>query len=137
MPKGKTTGDLDAYKCIALGKRDMRMLQTPLMRRFKAVLARKGLAEGWQFGATPGSPAGAPVFLVQRRLQRGREENHAVAFDVSKTFGTAQHGHWLSSYTTWGSRRSSLSSSIPSAAASRCALSPHMAPLQAAASTEA
>ena len=62
------------------------------MRRFTAVLARKGLAADWQFGAMPGSTAAAPVFLAQRRLQRGQEENHVLAFDVSKAFDTAPHG---------------------------------------------
>ena len=37
----------------------MRMLMTPLMRRFTAVLARKGLAADWQFGAMLGSTAAA------------------------------------------------------------------------------
>ena len=40
----------------------------------------------------PGSTAAAPVFLSQRRLQRGQEENHVLAFDVSKAFDTAPHG---------------------------------------------
>ena len=44
MPKGTATGNLDEYRPIALGQQDMRMLMTPLMRRFTAVLARKGLA---------------------------------------------------------------------------------------------
>ena len=92
MPKGTATGNLDEYRPIALGQQDMRMLMTPLMRRFTAVLARKGLAADWQFGAMPGSTAAAPVFLAQRRLQRGQEENHVLAFDVSKAFDTAPHG---------------------------------------------
>ena len=92
MPKGTATGNLDEYRLIALGQQDMRMLMTPLMRRFTAVLARKGLAADWQFGAMPGSTAAAPVFLAQRRLQRGLEENHVLAFDVSKAFDTAPHG---------------------------------------------
>ena len=92
MPKGTATGNLDEYRPIALGQQDMRMLMTPLMRRFIAVLARKGLAADWQFGAMPGSTAAAPVFLAQRRLQRGLEENHVLAFDVSKAFDTAPHG---------------------------------------------
>ena len=92
MPKGTATGNLDEYRPIALGQQDMRMLMTPLMRRFTAVLARKGLAADWQFGAMPGSTAAAPVFLAQRRLQRGLEENHVLAFDVSKAFDTAPHG---------------------------------------------
>ena len=92
MPKGAATGNLDEYRPIALGQQDMRMLMTPLMRRFTAVLARKGLAADWQFGAMPGSTAAAPVFLAQRRLQRGQEENHVLAFDVSKAFDTAPHG---------------------------------------------
>ena len=49
------------------------MLMTPLMKRFTAVLARKGLAADRQFGAIPGSTAAAPVFLAQRRLPRGHE----------------------------------------------------------------
>ena len=92
MPKGTATGNLDEYRPIALGQQDMRMFMTPLMRRFTAVLARKGLAADWQFGAMPGSTAAAPVFLAQRRLQRGLEENHVLAFDVSKAFDTAPHG---------------------------------------------
>ena len=91
MPKGTATGN-DEYTPIALGQQDMRMLMTPLMRRFTAVLAGKGLAADWQFGAMPGSTAAAPVFLAQRRLQRGLEENHVLAFDVSKAFDTAPHG---------------------------------------------
>ena len=39
-----------------------------------------------------GSTAAAPVFLAQRRLQLGQEENHVLAFDVSKAFNTAPHG---------------------------------------------
>ena len=92
MPKGTATGNLDEYRLIALGQQDMRMLMTPLMRSFTAVVARKGLAADWQFGAIPGSTAAAPVFLAQRRLQRGLEENHVLAFDVSKAFDTAPHG---------------------------------------------
>ena len=92
MPKGTATGNLDEYRPITLGQQNMRMLMTPLMRRFTAVLARKGLAADWQFGAMPGSTAAAPVFLAQRRLQRGQEENHVLAFDVSKAFDTAPHG---------------------------------------------
>ena len=92
MPKGTATGNLDEYRPIALGQQQMRMLMTPLMRRFTAVLARKGLAADWQFGAMPGSMAAAPVFLAQRRLQRWLEENHLLAFDVSKAFATAPHG---------------------------------------------
>ena len=92
MPKGTATGNLDEYRPIALGQLDMRMLMTPLMRRFTAVLARKGLAAEWQLGAMPGSTAAAPVFLAQRKLQRGLEENHVLAFDVSKAFDTAPHG---------------------------------------------
>ena len=68
------------------------MLIAPLMRTFTAVLARKGMAADGQFGAMPGTTAAAPVFLAQRRLQRGQEENHVLAFDVSKAFDTALHG---------------------------------------------
>ena len=92
MPKGTATGNLDEYRPIAPRQQDMQMLITPLMRRFTAVLARKGLAADWQFGAMPGSTAAAPVFLAQRRLQRVQEENHVLAFDVSKAFDTAPHG---------------------------------------------
>ena len=92
MPKDTGTGNLDKYRPIALGQQDMRMLMTSLMRRFTAVLARKGLAAEWQFGAMPGSTAAALVFLTQRRLQRGQEENRVLAFDVSKAFDTAPHG---------------------------------------------
>ena len=55
-------------------------------------MARKGLAADWQFGAMPGSMAAAQVFVAQRRLQRGLEENHVLALDVSKAFDTAPHG---------------------------------------------
>ena len=92
MPKGTATRNLDAYRPIALGQQDMRMLMTPLMRRFTAVVARKGLAADRQFGAMPGPTAAAPVFLAQRRLQRGQEENHVLAFDISKACDTAPHG---------------------------------------------
>ena len=92
MPKGTATGNLDEYRPIAQGQQDMRMLMTPLMRRFTAVLARKGMAADWQFGAMPGSTAAAPVFLARRRLQRGLEEKHVLAFDVSTAFDTAPHG---------------------------------------------
>ena len=92
VPIGTATGNLDAYRPIGLGQQDMQMLITPLMRRFTAVLARKGLAADWQFGARPGSTAAAPVFLAQRMLQRGQEENHVLACDVSKAFDTAPHG---------------------------------------------
>ena len=92
MPKGTATGDLDEYRPIALGQQDMRMLMTPLMRRFTAVLARKVLAADWQFGAMPGSTAAAPVFVAQHRLQREQDDNHVLAFDVSKAFDTVPHG---------------------------------------------
>ena len=65
---------------------------TPLMRRFTAVLARKGSAADWQFRAMPGSTAAALVILAKRRLQREQEQNHALAFDVSKAFDAAPHG---------------------------------------------
>ena len=91
MPKGTAAGDLDAYRPIALGQQYMRMLMTPLMRRFTAVLARKGMAADWQFGAMPGSTAATPVFVARRRLRRGQEENHVLAFDVSEAFDTAPH----------------------------------------------
>ena len=137
MPKGTATGNLDEYRPIALGQQDMRMLMTPLMRRFTAVLARKGLSADWQFGAMPGSTAAAPVFLAQRRLQRGLEENHVLAFDVSKAFDTAPHGGWRSSCATWVSRRSSSGSSTPSAAGLWCASSPRTARRRAYGSTGA
>ena len=92
MPKGMTTGHLHAYRPIALGQQDMRMLMTPLMRRFTTVPVRKAMAAHWLFGAMPGSTAAALVFVAQRRLQRGHEENHVVAFDVSKAFDIAPHG---------------------------------------------
>ena len=50
MPKGTATGDLDAYRHLALGQGDMRMLVTPLMRRFRAVLARKGWLQTGSLG---------------------------------------------------------------------------------------
>ena len=91
-PKGTTTGDLDAYRPIALGQQDMRMLMTPVMRRFTADLARKGMAADWQFGAMPGSTVAGPMFVAQRRLQRKQKENQGLAFDVAKAFDTALHG---------------------------------------------
>ena len=92
MPKGMATSNLDGYRPIALGHQDMSMVMTCLMRRFTAVLASKGLAADWQFGAMPGSTAANLVFMAQRRLQRGPEENHVLAFDVSKAFDTAPQG---------------------------------------------
>ena len=77
---------------IALKQQDMRMLMTPLMRRFTTVLAPKGLAADWRFGAMAGSTAAALEFFAHRRLQQGQEENHVLAFDVSKAFDTAPHG---------------------------------------------
>ena len=62
------------------------------MRRFTAVLARKGSAADWQYGAMPGSTMAALVSLAQRRLQRWRVENRVLAFDVSKAFDTSPHG---------------------------------------------
>ena len=47
MPKGTATGNLGAYRPIALGQQDMRMLTTPLLRRFTAVLTGKALAADW------------------------------------------------------------------------------------------
>ena len=128
MPKGTAMGNLDEYRPLAQGQQDMRMLMTPVMRGLTAVLAPKGLAADRQFGAMRGSTAVAPVILAQRRLQRGQEENHVLAFDVSEAFDTTLTGRWLSSCVTWWSRRSSSSSSIPSAAAPWCALSPCMVP---------
>ena len=64
MPKGTATGDLHAYKPVALGQQDVRMLLTLLMRRFTTALARKGLAACWQLAAMLGSTAAAPVFLA-------------------------------------------------------------------------
>ena len=129
-PKGTAKGDLDAYRPIALGLQDTRMLMTALMRSFKVVLARKGMAAYWLFGAMPGSTAAAPVSLAQRRLQRGQWENHVLAFDFSKALDTIL----LSSYATWGFRGSSSSSSIPSVEAPQCALSPCTAPPRPSAS---
>ena len=60
MPKGTPTGNLDEYRPIALGRQDMRMLITPLMQRFTAVLARKGLAVDWQFGGHARLHGGCP-----------------------------------------------------------------------------
>ena len=68
------------------------MLMTPLMRGFIAVLAGKGFAADWQFGAMPGSTAAAPVFVAKRRLRRAQEENHVLASNVSKAFDTAPRG---------------------------------------------
>ena len=39
MPKGTATGNLEEYRPIALGQQDMRMRMTPLMWRFRTVLA--------------------------------------------------------------------------------------------------
>ena len=62
---------------------------TPLMRRFRAVLACKEMTADWRFRAMLGSTAVAPVLVAQHRLLRGQEENHVLAFDVSKAFNTA------------------------------------------------
>ena len=91
MPNGRATGNLDGYRPTALGHMDKRMLMTPLMRRFIAVLGRKGMAADWQLRAMLGSTAATPVFRAQRRLQRGQEENHVLAFDVIKAFDTDPH----------------------------------------------
>ena len=92
MPKGTATGVSDAYRPIELGQQAMGMLKTPLMRRFMVVLARKGMAADWQFGALPGSTAVAPVFMAPHRLYRGQQENHVLVFDVTKAFDTTPHG---------------------------------------------
>ena len=47
MPKGTAARDLDAHRPIALGQQDMRLLVTPFMRRFTAVLGRKGVVADW------------------------------------------------------------------------------------------
>ena len=91
MPNSTATGNLDAYGPIPK-EQDMRMLMTALMKRITAVLARNGLAAEWQFRALLGSAAAGPMFLAQPRLQRGQEENHVLAFDVSKALDTAPHG---------------------------------------------
>ena len=137
MPKGTATGNLDTYRPIALGQQDMRMLMTPLMRRFTTVVARNGLAADKQFGAMLGSTAAAPVFLAKRRLHQGQEENHVLAFGVSKAFDTAQHGALALLLRHMGVPSGVISSSLPSAAAPQCALLLRMAPRRAFVSTEA
>ena len=132
MPKGTATGNLDEYRPIALGQQDMPMLMTSLMRRFTAVLARKGWATDWQFGARPGSTAAAP------RCQ-SKDGRIIMSWPLMspRLLTWPRMGHWHFSPATWESRRSSSSSSVPSAAAPRCALSLYMAPRRAFISTGA
>ena len=84
----------------------MRILMTPLMRRFTAVLARKGMAAEWQLRAMTGCTAAAAVFLAPRWLQQGQEESHVLDFDVSKAFYKAPNLR-LSCCAIWVSGRSS------------------------------
>ena len=68
------------------------MLMTPLMRRFTAVLARHGLAADWQFWGHAGLHGGSSGVSSPAQAAAGQEENHVLAFDVSKAFDTAPHG---------------------------------------------
>ena len=141
MPKGTATGNLDEYRLIALGQQDMRMLMTPLMRRFTAVLARKGLAADWlRTGSS--EPCRAP-----RRLPRcswpsagcnvGWRKTTSWPSMCQKLLTQRRTGRWRSSYATWESRKSSLGSSTPSAAGLWCASSPRTARRPAFGSTGA
>ena len=47
LPKSTLIGYLDAYRPIALGQQDMRMLMAPLMRRFTAVWRKEGWSCDW------------------------------------------------------------------------------------------
>ena len=137
MPKGTATGNLDEYRPIAVGQQDMRMLMTPLMRRFTAVLARKGLATDWQFGAMPGSTAAAPVFLAQRRRSVGGRKTTSWPSMCQKLLTQRRMGRWRSSCATWGSRKTSSGSSTPSAAGLWCVSSQRTAQRRAFGSTGA
>ena len=68
------------------------MHMTPLMRRFTTAPVCKRMAVNRQFGAVPDSTMAAPVFLAHHKMRRFKEENHAMALDVSKAFDTAPHG---------------------------------------------
>ena len=65
MPTGTVLGELILYRPMALGQQDMRFLMTHLMRRFMALLARKGMATDWQIGSLLGSKAA--VSAVRRK----------------------------------------------------------------------
>ena len=80
----------DEYRPIALGQLDMKLLTAPLTERITEVLTRHGVVSDWQQGALPGSNTGLPLFMAQRRLQRGRP-NYVLSFDARKAFNRAPH----------------------------------------------
>ena len=71
-PKVPGSAQLDDYRPIALGQLDMKLLTGPLTQRITEVLTRHGVVSDWKQGALPGSNTGAPLFMAQRQLQRGR-----------------------------------------------------------------
>ena len=81
----------DDYRPIALGQLDMKLLTGPLTQRITEVLTRHGVVSDWQQGALSGSNTGPPLFMAQRRLQRGGL-NYVFSFDARKAFDTAPHG---------------------------------------------
>ena len=85
QPKGLGSSKLDDYRPIALGQLDMKLLTDHLTLRITEVLRRHGV------GALPGSNTGPPLFMAQRRLQRGRP-NYVSSSDARKAFDTAPHG---------------------------------------------
>ena len=85
----------------------------------------------------PGSTAAAPVFLAQCRLQRGQEENHVLAFDVSKAFDTAPHGALALLLHHMGVPEELIRPSTPSGAGLWCASSLRTAQRRAYGSTGA
>ena len=137
MPKGTATGNLDEYRPIALGQQDMRMLMTPLMRRFTAVLARKGLP---RTGSS--EPCRAPRRLPwcswpSAGCSVGWRKTTSWPSMCRKLLTQRRTEHWRSSYATWVSRRSSSGSSTPSAAGPWCASSLRTARRRAYGSTGA
>ena len=64
LPKTALKVYLEAYRPIALGQQNMRMLMTPLMELFTAVLRRKGMSCDVQFGAMQGANPAAPIYLA-------------------------------------------------------------------------
>ena len=68
-PKVPGSARLDAYRPIALGQLDMKLLTSPLTQRIMEVLTRHGVVSDWQQGALPGSNTGLRPLMAQRQLQ--------------------------------------------------------------------
>ena len=60
MHKETAKGDLGAYMPIALGQQDKIMVMTPLIRRFTAAVARKGLDADWHLWGHAKLNGGSP-----------------------------------------------------------------------------